>query len=251
MSIMFERLKSVGLTPCQPGSIRATRCPLVVNPDSEDLLTDNVFSRLRCIAPSIWFFPLMGVAFNRSFKAVDQRLLKLEFWKKLPAPPGPHNEGTAEVDIFIRVRHLIFLIESKFRSLLLPGGPHRDQVIRYLDAAIFNYWPESNSNREIFFLLLTDTLREPETLSKYRNAQQIYDELTKVRLHVDYGEVSEMLAKNIGWATWRDLLQILESQIAKGLPLVESMIVGDVIDYLRFKLQATNQPRHRREKRDK
>ena len=248
MSIMFERFKSVGKTPCPPGSIRATRCPLVINTDSEDILTDNVFSRLRYLNPSLWLLPLLGIAYNRKFKAVDHRALKIEFWKKLPAPPGEHMEGTAEVDILIKIKDLIFLTECKYRSLVLSGSPHRNQVIRYLDAAIFNYWPDSNSKCEIFFLLLTDTSTEPDILSEYRNVRKIYDELTKVRFHVDYEKVSEMLARNIGWTTWGNLLRILESQDPKKLPLVESMIIADLVHFLRYKLQVTKQTLHRARK---
>jgi hypothetical protein len=52
-----------------------------------------------------------------------------------------------------------------------------------------------------------------------------------------------MLARNIRWATWGNLLQILESQGPKGLPPVESMIIADLIKYLRFKLHESKQTR--------
>jgi len=241
MSIAFELFKSIGKKPCPPGT-RVERCPLIINPNSEDLLTSNVFGLLKYLPSAIWLSPLLELVFKgRMFRSIDRGKIQVEFWKKLPASPTQRNrEGVEEIDIVIRVRHLIILIECKFRSpvdLGHSGTSTRDQLARYLDAAAFNYWPDSNAKREIYLVLLTDTKDEPEILSQYRDPEKVFACLTQGRLFVDYEQVSEMLARNIRWTTWRDLLRILESQDSKRLTPVESMIIADLIDYLRYKLK--------------
>ena len=245
MSIMYQLHKSIGKRPCPPGS-RVERCPMVVNSNSEDLLVSDVFLLLRYLPSDIWLAPLLQTAFmGRSFKGIGQDKAKVEFWKKFAAPPTTEtSEGIDEIDIFIRIRHLLILIECKYRSLIQTGSTRRDQIARYLDAAAFNYWPDSNTKREILFILLTDDEVEPEILSRYRSPEIVLACLTPVRPFIDYEQVSEVLARNVGWTTWGNLLHILEGQGAKGLPPVESMIAADLIEYLRFKLQETKQTRH-------
>ena len=252
MSIMFELHKSMGKRPCAPGT-RVERCPMIVNENSEDLLTSNVFGLLKYLPPAMWLTPLLEIAFEgRTFRSIDRGKIKVEFWKKLPSPPGAkHQEGIQEIDLVIRIRHLIILIECKFKSPVNMGGSGssvRDQLARYLDAATFNYWPDSDTKREIYLILLTDTECEPEILSRYRDPETVFGCLTQVRLFVDCERASQMLASNIGWTTWRDLLRILENQDPKMLPFVESMIISDLIDYLRYKLQPTIQTGHRQER---
>jgi hypothetical protein len=252
MSIMFELRKSIGKRPCAPGS-RVERCPLIINPASEDLLTSNVFGLLKYLSPAIWLIPLLGLVFKgRTFPSIDRTKIKVEFWKKLPSPPGAkHQEGIQEIDLVIRIRHLIILIECKFKSPVNmghSGSSVRDQVARYLDAAAFNCWPDSNKKCEIYLILLTDDEAEPEFLSLYRNPETVLACLTQARPFVDYEQVSGMLARNIGWTTWRNLLQILDTRVTKELPPVESMIAADLIEYLRFKLQATKQAGHRQKR---
>jgi hypothetical protein len=91
---------------------------------------------------------------------------------------------------------------------------------------------------------MTDDEAEPEILSRYRNPDTVLACLTQVRPFIDYEQVSEMWARNVGWTTWKNLLHILESQVTKGLPPVESMIATDLIEYLRYKLQETKRTPH-------
>lgn len=204
MSIEYELFKHIGKRPCPPNSPRAVRCPLVINETSEDLLVSNTFGRLKYLNPRIWLIPLLESIFEgRSFNSTAGSNIKIEFWKKLPASPTQRNgEGVEEIDIVIRVRHLIILIECKFRSPVNmghSGTSTRDQLARYIDAAAFNCWPDSNAKREIYLILLTDTKDEPEILSQYRNPETVFACLTQASPFVDYEQVSEMLARNIGW----------------------------------------------------
>lgn len=234
MSIMFELTKHVGKRPCAPGS-RVERCPLIINSEAEDLLTSNTFLLLKYLPPAVWLIPLLQTAFkDRSFKGIGKDRAKVEFWKRFPSPQT--SEGVDEIDIFIRIRHLVILIECKYRSFIQTGYTRRDQIARYLDAATFNYWPDSDKRCEIFLILLTDTKEEPEILSRYRNPETVLACLTQARPLVDYEQVSEMLARNIAWVTWTDLLEILKRRDLKSVVPIEEMIIKDLIRFLKYKL---------------
>jgi hypothetical protein len=239
MSIEYELFKHIGKKPCSPNSPRAVRCPLVINETSEDLLMCNIFGRLKYLNPRTWLIPFLETIFKgKSFSSIAASNIKIEFWQKLPAPPTTsHREGIEEIDIVIRIRHLIILIECKFKGAVHMGhsGRDRDQLARYIDAATFNYWSDSSAKREIYLILLTDTEAEPEILSRYRNPETVLACLTQDRPFVDYEQASQRLARNIGWVTWRDILAILELKNLKEVSPVEAMIIKDLIQYLKYK----------------
>jgi hypothetical protein len=241
MSVTFELYKSMGKKPCAPGT-RVNRCTMIVNENSEDLLTSNVFGLLKYLLPAIWLAPLLELIFKgRTFRSIDRGKIKVEFWKKLPSPPGvEYHEGIPEIDIVIRIGHLIVLIECKYRSPVqeeLTREHRRDQILKYLDCGVYHYWPDSETPCEILFVLLTDMEDGSQILSQYRDPERIFAGLTQARPLVDYEDVSKRLAKNIGHARWGDLLRILENQDAKRLSSIESMIITDLVDYLRYKLK--------------
>jgi hypothetical protein len=245
MSIAFELFKSIGKKPCAPGS-RVERCPMVINENSEDLLTSNVFGLLQYLSPALWLTPLLEHIFKgRSFRSIERAKIKVEFWKKLPSPPGAkYREGIPEIDVVIRIGRLTVLLECKYRSPIqgeLAREHKRDQILKYLDCGMYNYCPESGTPIEILFVLLTDMEEEPEILSQYRDSEKIFAGLTQARPFIDYEDVSRRLARNIGHARWSDLLHILENQDTKRLNLTESTIIADLTAYLRHKLQATKQ----------
>jgi hypothetical protein len=144
------------------------------------------------------------------------------------------------------------LIECKYRSPVQPevAGNRRNQIIRYLDASIFNYWPDSARRTEILFILLTDTEDEPPVLSQYRDPNNILEGLTQNVPSIDYEKASDVLAHNVAWARWTDILQVLKGQDLKKVNPIEAMIIADLIKYLRYKLQAIKRTRHRQERGD-
>jgi hypothetical protein len=238
MSIMFELCKPIGKRPCAPGT-RVDRCPLIINENSEDLFMSNTFGLLKYLTPTIWLIPFLNIVFKgRDFRKLCHGSPQIELWKKLRSSASFSNrEGIEEVDIVITIRQVVILVECKYRSLVQPevGTLKRDQIIRYLDAAVFKYWPDSGTNRQIFFVLLTDDEVEPEILSQYRNPQKIFAGLTQSRPFIDYKDISERLAQNVGWGKWSDILQVLKGQDLKKVTSIEAVIVKDLIAYLSYK----------------
>ena len=231
---------NAGKRPCPPDSLRVRKCNMVVNEASEDLLTSDVFGLLKYLDPLIWLMPLLKCAFKgRDFSDIEGMDAKIDFWRKFRAPPGTsRRESTSEIDIVIEIGSFLILIECKYLSHLQPEGARgkgRDQIIRYLDVAAFNCVKDTDEMPEIYLILLTDTKTEPPTLIRYRNHDQLAAGLTRKRPFFDYEKISRMLARNIGWVTWADLLNILKHR-QSDLGQIEDKIVEDLIQYLTHKL---------------
>jgi hypothetical protein len=80
MTLEYELLKHIGKRPCSPNSPRPTGCPLVLNETSEDILTSNVFGRLKYVNPDLWLLPTLKRAFpDRKFSISLQGTLTIEF----------------------------------------------------------------------------------------------------------------------------------------------------------------------------
>lgn len=246
MSIAYELNKLTGKKPCPPGT-RVSRCSMIINENSEDLLTSNVFGLLRYLSTAIWLTPLLELVFKgRTFPSIDRGKTRVGFWTRLHPPPGAkYREGIPEIDIVIRIGRLIVLIECKYRSPVQGESAKerkRDQILKYLDCGVHNFWPDSQTSSEILFVLLTDMEGEPEIRSQYRDPERIFTGLTQARPFIDYENVAKKVAKNIAHARWKDLLRILENQDAKRLNSTEVMIIADLVSYLRYKLSKAGNP---------
>ncbi len=112
------------------------------------------------------------------------------------------------------------------------GG--KGQIIRYLDLAAFHYYFQNCES--VYFLLISDDAKEPASLTKYRNPKEIEDRVTRIRPHVDYEKISAALANNIGWISWKAVLQILEGLLSIRLTYTQEKIVQELVCYMRFKL---------------
>ena len=255
MTLEYELLKHIGKRPCSPNSPRPVRCPLVLNETSEDILTSNVFGRLKYVNPDLWLLSTLKRAFpGRKFSNSLQGTLTIEFWKKLPSPPFQEvQEGVEEIDIFLKVGSLVVLCENKYKSEVKGSTPsygRRDQIARYIDAAVYNLWPDSGNTPEVLFLLITDTKTEPSIFSTYRDPETLLKNLTQNRPFINYPRVSQAMAQNIGWTNWTTLLAIMDEAAEGKLNWTDAMIIKDVGDYLRYKLQATKQVSYRQERGD-
>ena len=228
MSIVCELFKSTGRTPCSPGSQRVKRCPLIFNPDSEDLLTGAAFGHLKLLGSALWLQPILEIAYRpRKFNCLDHGQFKIEFWKKIPATAL--SSAWSEFDICINIPPIRVVVECKFMSPV-----DEDQIIRYLDLIAFHRY--QNNCEDTYFILLTAAKTEPEVLKKYRDPEQIRARINELRPFVNYNNLCANLAQNLGWLSWKSILHIIEGIATANLHYSEMQIIKDLKLYLRYKL---------------
>ena len=90
---------------CEQARSGQLKCPLIVRPTSEDLITGQLFGALRAVNPRWWLPDLLnrGLGTRRHRRQVF-RNLKIELWKNLSSYPRellPHDEGSTQVDVVI------------------------------------------------------------------------------------------------------------------------------------------------------
>ena len=232
MSIMCELFKSTGRTPCSPGSQRVKRCPLIFNPDSEDLLTGAVFGHLKLLWPELWLQPMLEIAYcQRDFNFLDYRQFKIEFWKKIPA--NALNSAWSEFDVCISIPPIMIIIECKYLAPL-----DEDQIGRYFDLIAFHYYQKHCE--DTYLLLLTNDKTEPDILKKYRDTQHIRAKINELRPFVNYNNLCANLAQNLGWLSWQHIQNIIESIPADNLHYSVRAIIDDLKKYFVKKLGRAN-----------
>lgn len=141
---MLTELKGKGGRICQPALDGTLRCPLIVRPTSEDVVTGNLFGTLQAINPRWWLpqFLNRGLKAER-FRSQVYRDFRIELWQRQPAMPKhlvPWDEGQTEVDVTISWENpaTTVFVEMKFRSDLSATTTHNlgqngfpaDQLIR-------------------------------------------------------------------------------------------------------------------------
>ena len=229
MSLNFDLYKSSGKVPCPPGAMRVKTCRMIMNAGSEDLLSDNIFGRIRLLHPRLWLPALFTAAYpHKDLPAFDYDKFDLAFWPKVP--PMLFKTGVSEFDIFITVSPVKIVIECKY------GAPvDEDQIRRYLNLLAYRYY--RSCCQDVHFILVTNTDHEPEELSKYKNIDTLAGTIEIRRLHVNYKKLYLNLASNIGWLSWGKILSIIEAIPTATLHYSEQQIINVLIEYLRFKIR--------------
>jgi hypothetical protein len=248
---MLTELRGKGGRICQSALDGAIRCPLIVRPTSEDVVTGEIFQALQLIDPRRWLPQLLnrGLGVER-FRTQVFRGLKIEVWQKQPAMPRellPWTEGQTEVDVVITWENpeTTVFIEAKYRSDLSATTTHHhgmngypsDQLIRnariglrqtgwYRETGLFQA-PKRN-----FLLLLLNAAGAPHPLvERYRDAHHLVASLPQNHL-------IEALppAPFVGCIGFRDIANVLHSQ-GRWMSWNERLIANQLSDYLAFKLQ--------------
>jgi hypothetical protein len=242
MSIIFELFKSSGKKVCPPNHIRKSNCPLIVRTTSEDLLTANVFGILKNLDPTIWLRRFLGEAIKgKDFSRHTFENLSFEFWKRYHPPANrKYREGISEVDVTISFKDGIIFIEAKYLApvnLRTTSDPRRDQIIRYLDLAVYHYLNHPDGVKEFYFVLIIDTEKPPWILTRYKYARNLAKGLTPHGLFPVNEDISSLLSKGIGWLSWSQLKKILEITKRHFRTEAERKFVDDLIVYLDYKIR--------------
>jgi len=232
VSLQYELNKHMGLRPCDPRHGRPGKCTLIVNGKSEDILTSNVFGYLKLLEPSLWLPEMLRIAYaGRALRANECAKSSFEFWPKVQ--PRPHRKGSPEFDLLIKLARIKIVIECKY---LAPVD--EEQIIEYLELIVHHY--HDSNCADVFFLLITMDGSEPKILSKYRDPAQIEGSIERFRYVSDPEELYQNLSNNIGWISWKSLLNVVERIPAANRHYSEKEIIEDLKKYLRFKININN-----------
>jgi hypothetical protein len=236
---MAQRGRKAGHV-CSRDYRNGPNCPLILRTTSEDAMTANVFGILRRLRPSLWLRPLLNHAFRtKGFRSRSLAGLDISFWQSVSPPATRASiEGSSEVDVMIRARDLAVFVEVKYQAALstrTTSDESRDQVIRLLDVAFEMTTAGQMFTRSPYLLVLGSSPNEPALVTKYRDPVKVEEALGHRRRHHDHHAIAALLARRLGYASWSDLVVILEDQIPKATP-TERPFLSDIALYVREKM---------------
>lgn len=233
---------------CRPAIEGKVRCPLIVRPTSEDVITGHLTQTLRVLNPRWWLSDLLNTALGASrFRRQVYRRLAIEPWRNRPRYPRellPWDEGSTQVDLALSWENppTTVYIEMKYGSDVsrkTSGGDGRhgypsDQLIRnarvgLLECGWFNRSPLFDLPPRDFVLVLCGPLKGHWLVRRYRNP-------SKLLRAIPYSDRLRGLPRDpfIGELDYGDIRLILRHQ-RRWFTISERHTLDMLIDYLDFK----------------
>ena len=236
---------------------------ILESPDSEDLLTWNIFWPLAKLGdPLAWAPGLLRTALGRDAPAELVEGLKVRLWHgrkgKEYYPPKEHDgwlrkrmlesnirhlmdrarrgrrlEGPTEVDIVLESPKLLVFIEAKYLSDISADTSYdltRDQIARNIDVGTFQA-----KGREFFFILLTPGYFERSRiywykLNDYRGDPKYLASVLPHRVNGDHPVDCKKMAKNIGWLLWHDVISVWKPLLDNAVATTTLSVTKDEVD---------------------
>ena len=133
---MLTEMLGKGGTLCSQAKTGEIRCPLIVRPTSEDVITGHLFRSLGYLNPRWWLPDLLNEALGAPrFRRQVYRRLRIELWQNQPCYPRellPWDEGSTQVDAIITWENppTTVLIEMKYLSGLSGTVSRDDGILR-------------------------------------------------------------------------------------------------------------------------
>ncbi len=246
---MQTELGGKGGCLCEPARKGELRCPLIVRPTSEDVVTGHLFGVLKALNPRWWLPDFLNSALGeKRFRRQVFRNLRIELWEKQRRYPRQHlewNEGRTEVDVVIsweNPRTTVF-IEMKYGSNLSVATTHNngstgfpsDQLIRNARVGLReNGWFQEDvlfgGERRDFVLVLLTPMPGNPLVKKYRDPNQL-------KASIPDGERLHDLPRLpfLGELGYRDVTNILQQQ-RRWFSKPEQTLIDDLVQYLDFKV---------------
>jgi hypothetical protein len=234
---------------CQPAREGQLRCPLIVRPTSEDVVTGNLFQALKVLNPRWWLADLLNEALNVTcFRRQLYRKLKIKLWQNKASYPRellPWHEGSTQVDVTITWENppTTIYIEMKYGSELSPitarnQGQHgfpSDQLSRnarvgLLECGYFQLPRLFRARQRDFLLLVISPAGSQSLVDCYRDPVQL-------RAAIPNSDLIPRLPclPFIGELTYPDIVRILRRQ-TRWWSRPERILVGQLTDYLEMKV---------------
>ena len=246
---MLTEVNGKGGTLCSQARAGTIRCPLIVRPNSEDVITGHLFQSLGYINPRWWLPNLLnaGLGANR-FRRQIYRNLKIRLWQNQPCYPKellPWYEGSTQVDALISFENppTTVFIEAKYGSALSTSvagddgrsGYPSDQLVRnirvgLLQSGYFDLGEElfDRTPRDFVVLVLAPS-KGHALVERYRDER-------KLRGSIPHSDRLVGLPRGpfVGEIDYDDIQAILTKQ-SRWMTVPERRMVADLTEYLEFK----------------
>jgi hypothetical protein len=189
---VLVEIKGKGGRVCEQARTGKIKCPLMIRPTSEDVITSQLFGSLKCINPRWWLPDLINAGLGQErFRRQIFRDLQIDLWVKqkgVPARLVPWNEGQTEVDVVVSWSNprTVLFVEMKYASTFSNNTVcsmnesefPTDQLIRniriglwktghYLENRLFDLEPSN------FIMLLVSPRSDNPLVESYRSNQHI------------------------------------------------------------------------------
>lgn len=242
---MWTELGGKGGCLCKQAQAGELRCPLIVRPTSEDVVTGNLFGTMKVLNPRWWLPDLLnrGLGSER-FRRQIYRGFRIDLWEKQKSFPREllaWDEGQTEVDVIIRWENppTTVFIEMKYGSPVSSKTVNNngsewpaDQLIRNARVGLHeNGWYAKRDlfqvPRRDFVLLLVTPNGGNELVPKYRDPNVLrssipcgdqIESLPKLPFigELSYGEIEAMLRSQLRWFNHseRKLIEELDRYLA-------------------------------------
>jgi len=245
---MLTELLGKGGKVCRPAREGQLRCPLIVRPTSEDVITGHLFQVLRALNPRWWLPDLLNQALSTTrFRKQVFRRLRIELWKNRPVYPRellPWEEGSTQVDVTIAWENppTTVFVEMKYLAGLATRtsgddgryGYPSDQLIRNIRVGLWEcgwFRPTGffeTTPRDLVVLVIAPRRGHP-LVEQYRERATLLEA-------IPCREKLRGLPRTpfVGEATYQDVREIL-SRNRRWFTRPERILADDLADYLTFK----------------
>ncbi len=245
---MLTEILGKGGKLCQPALEGKLRCPLIVRPNAEDVVTGNVMTVLRVLQSRWWLPDLLNTALGatRFDRQVFPRLA-IDLWKNRPKFPRElltWDEGSSQIDTSIvwEWRPTLAYWEWKYTSPLSPhtsnSDPHgrypSDQLIRNIRNGLLEAgWYDRGGlflpqPRDFVQLVVAPHRGEP-LVAKYRDPD-------KLLASIPFAEKLKGLPRLpfVGELSFRDIIDVLKRQ-RRFFTAPERKLIDLTAAYLEYK----------------
>lgn len=251
---MLTELNGKAGALCEPARKGTLRCPLLVRPTSEDVITGHLFGTLQAINPRWWLPDFLNRALGeRRFRSQVYRNLSVELWQKQPTFPKhliPWTEGQTEVDVVISWENpaTTVFIEMKYGSRLSAStaknagesGFPSDQLIRNARVGLHRCgWFDEERlfetpKRDFVLILLSPTVGN-RLVATYRKP----DQLRKAIPNGDrLSEIPQL--PFVGEASYGCVVDVLRER-ERFMTRPERRLISQLGDYLSLKMTELKQ----------